>query len=149
MQLRRDLMCTFYDVRMCPCVRRCDVTSDKGLLIYPKIIKESIVGRSAGCLHDSLLRWIHPSPNGRSSMYPRLNSEEWLRRGLTIMMEDYLRWGKPNCTESLLCKDDLRGWEETAQRWTRLVAIGVVSNETQQKIVLVTKANLVSYGVNS
>lgn len=56
------------------------------------------------------------------------------------MMEEYLRWAKPN-TETSLYKDDLRGWEETAQRWTRLVAIGVVSNETQQKLVLVTTSH--------
>ena len=137
-----QLTCTTYDVRMCPCVTRNNVTSDKDLLIDSKAVKESIVGISAGRLHDSLLKWIHPSPNGRSSVYGRLNSEEWLRRGLTIMMEEYLRWGKPNCTESYLCQDDLRVWEETARRWTRVIAIGVVSNETQQKLVLVTKANL-------
>ncbi|KAG0583785.1 hypothetical protein KC19_3G162900 [Ceratodon purpureus] len=55
------------------------------------------------------------------------------------MMEEYLRWGKPNCTESLLCKDELRSWEETAQRWTRLVAVSAVSNETQQQIVLLVE----------
>ncbi|KAG0623288.1 hypothetical protein M758_3G162800 [Ceratodon purpureus] len=95
--------------------------------------------QQGGCLHDSLIKWIHPSPNGHSCVYPRLNSEEWLRRGLTIMMEEYLRWGKPNCTESLLCKDELRSWEETAQRWTRLVAVSAVSNETQQQIVLLVE----------
>lgn len=57
------------------------------------------------------------------------------------MMEEYLRSGKPY-TESSLCKEDLRDWEETAQRWTRLVAIGVVSNETQQKLVLVITPHL-------
>lgn len=54
------------------------------------------------------------------------------------MMEEYLLSSKPK-TESSLCKEDLRDWEETAHRWTRLVAIGVVSNETQQKLVLLVE----------
>lgn len=55
-------------------------------------------------------------------------------------MEDYLRVDVP-ITDSSLCKDDVRAWEETAQRWTRLLAIDVVSNETKKQIVLVTTSH--------
>lgn len=132
-RLTRDLR--VYCLGVLSGVRFCNLESDRQEFLFDP--KDNVVGHPTGRLRDSLLNWLHPSRNGQSSKSPGLDSEKWLRRGLAIMMEEYLKWGKPN-TESSLCKDDFRGWEETAQRWTRLVAIGVISNETQQYLVLVT-----------
>ncbi|KAL2636392.1 hypothetical protein R1flu_007871 [Riccia fluitans] len=85
-----------------------------------------------GSLHHLLMSWIQaPNAGSKSDSASQINS--WMVEGLHNMADTFLKL--PGFLSSAVTDEDVEAWSLEADRWTRLLALGLVNGTDCQHMI--------------